>query len=92
MLRMALDILRIGVEQYGVSFAIVGFICFILWYILKHIIKESVTREKDQRKIINAQIKESRLQRKQRHRDHTQISNSLDEIVKAMGRINGFKK
>ena len=92
MIRMLLDIIKIGVQQYGALFAVVGFVCFILWYVLKHIMKESVKRELEQRKIINAQIKESRLQRKQRHQDHTKISNSLDEVVKAIGRINGYKK
>ncbi len=92
MLRIFLDIIKLSIQQYGAIFSIVGFICFILWYVLKHIIKESVIREKDQREIINAQIKESRLQRRQRHKDHGQMSTALDEIVKAIGRINGYKK
>lgn len=92
MLRAILEVLKIGVEQYGALFAVVGFVCFILWYVLKHIMKESVAREREQRKIINSQIKETRLQRKQRHKDHTQMSLGLDEIVKALGRINGYKK
>ena len=92
MLRILVDIVKIGVQQYGALFIVVGFVCYILWYVLKHIMKESVKRETDQRKIINSQIKESRLQRKQRHQDHTKITNSLDEVVKAIGRINGYKK
>lgn len=54
--------------------------------------KESTTREQEQRKIINSQIKESRLQRKQRHKDHLQMQVALDETVKAIGRINGYKQ
>lgn len=92
MIRILLDILKIGIEQYGALFSVVGFVCFILWYVLKHIMKESTTREQEQRKIINSQIKESRLQRKQRHKDHLQMQVALDETVKAIGRINGYKQ
>lgn len=92
MLKAISEIILIGIRQYGAAFAVMGFICFILWYILKHVIKESVSREKEHRVIINNQIKELKLQRRQRHKDHTQISKGLDGIVEAITRINGYKK
>ena len=92
MLRAILEIIQIGIKQYGALFAVVGFVCFVFWYILKHTINESVNREKEQRKIINSSIKELKLQRRQRHRDHGQITKSLDGVVEAIGRVNGYKK
>ena len=99
MLHIILEIIQTGVKQYGALFAVVGFVCFILWYILKHVIKESVVREKEQREIINAQIKELKAFRGQTRKfhqqeinDHQKMSKGLDEIVTALGRINGFKK
>lgn len=98
MIHVLLDIFKIGVQQYGALFAIVGFVCFILWYVLKHVIKESVKREEEQRKIIENQIKElGRFRRqtlkfhKKEVEDHDKMSDGLGEIVKALGRINGYK-
>lgn len=98
MLHAILEIMQTGVKQYGAMFAVVGFVCFILWYVLKHVIKESVIREKEQREIINNQIKELKAHRKQARAfhqqeidDHKKMSKGLDEIVKSLGRINGHK-
>ena len=96
MLHAILEIIQTGVKQYGAMFAVVGFVCFILWYVLKHVIKESVVREKEQRIIINNQIKELKAYRSQTRKfhqqeigDHQKMSQGLDEIVKSLGRING---
>jgi len=98
MLRAILEIIQIGIKQYGAMFALVGFVCFILWYVLKHVIKESVIREKEQRIIINNQIKELKAYRRQTRKfhqqeteDHKKMSKGLNEIVTALGRINGYK-
>lgn len=105
MIAVLLDILKIGVQQYGALFAVVGFVCFILWYALKWIrstqkdvVDQSVKREEAQRGIIKEQqravsdlAKEVKSMRRAHTRDHAKMAQGLTEVTKALGRINGYK-
>lgn len=92
-------------SQYGFGAGMAGFCCFMLWYVLKwvkenqtDILKKTDARDVSQRRIIEKQLKafnkiskDVREASKQQVADHAKMSKGLDEVVKSLGRINGFK-
>lgn len=101
-----LTALKTVFDQYGFGAAMAAFIAIILWQVLKfakenisQVLEQGKQREDEQRKIIDRQHKAVRKlsqdvkqASEQQTRDHDKISKSLDEVVKAVGRINGYKK
>ena len=97
--------IKLALEQYGFSASMMIFIAFMLYYVLKFakenikdIMKQAVDREEAQRDIIKDQQKavqvlanEIRSGRRASTKDHAKMSQGLNEVTQALGRINGFK-
>jgi hypothetical protein len=92
-------------EQYGFGAAMAAFVAFLLYYVLRYvqrtqdkIMDQAIKREDSQRAILGEYNKELKTQRKQSKKyhlqemkDHEKITEGLNEVVKSLGRINGYK-
>lgn len=101
-----LTTIKTVLEQYGFGAAMACFIAFLLYQVLKYIqqtqtkiMDQAFKREEEQRGLLDAYNKELKTQRKQSKKyhmqemkDHEQITEGLEEVVKSLGRINGYKK
>lgn len=101
MLEAFLEILK----GYGLGAAMAAIMAFILYHVLKFIkeniykiVEQSQKREeaqhdviKSQQKTVDSLAKEIRSVRRAHTRDHIKMSQGLTEIIKALGRINGYK-
>jgi len=98
--------IKTALEQYGMGAGMMVFIAFILYYVLKFakenirdIMNQAKDREteqriiiKDQQKAVSELSKAIRSNSKANTRDHTKVTQGLNEVTHALGRLNGYKK